>query len=44
MAKVYVAEFTPIDLGVVREPPLAEQTVAIGSKEYRTKMTTLTAG
>ena len=30
MAKVYVTEFAAIDLNVSREPPLAEQTVAIG--------------
>jgi hypothetical protein len=30
MAKVYITEFTAIDLNVSREPPLAEQTVAIG--------------
>lgn len=30
MAKVYIAEFPQIDLNVAREPPLAEQTVAIG--------------
>jgi len=30
MAKVYVAEFAAIDLNVAREPPLAEQVVAIG--------------
>ena len=30
MAKVYITEFVSIDLNVVREPPLAEQTVAIG--------------
>ena len=35
MAKVYVAEFASIDLNVVREPPLAEQTVAIGGSSVQ---------
>ena len=30
MAKVYITEYASIDLNVTREPPLAEQTVAIG--------------
>ena len=35
MAKVYVAEFAAIDLNVAREPPLAEQTVAITSNSVQ---------
>ena len=35
MAKVYIAEFTAIDLNVSREPPLAEQTVAIGGSSVQ---------
>ena len=35
MATVYVAEFAAIDLNVGREPPLAEQTVAIGGSSVQ---------
>lgn len=35
MAKVYITEFTAIDLNVSREPPLANQTVAIGGSSVQ---------